>query len=246
MTASALLSIIGSSLVGIGAAWVLRKKTHAAWLNILLSFSGAYLLGTVVIHLLPEIFHETTDTHTSSGHGTTATFILAGFFIQLLIVQLTRGLEHGHLHLHDHHSTGYVTGVVFGLSVHAFMEGIPLTNAGSAEVAPVFKAILVHKIPEAFALATVLFYSLRSKTVALILLAAFVAMTPLGTLTGAYVTENHMLTYNRLIAIVCGALIHISTTIIFEASGKAHRISMYKFAAILVGAGLALAGLYYE
>jgi hypothetical protein len=41
-----------------------------------------------------------------------------------------------------------------------------------------------------------------------------------------------------LIAIVCGTFIHISTTIIFESSGKAHRISIYKFLAILAGVGV--------
>lgn len=247
MTVLQLILILSATLVGIGAAWILRNKTRSEFLSILLSFSGAYLLGTVVLHLLPEIFH-TEHTADADAHGDhiTAMFILAGFFIQLLIVQFTRGLEHGHLHLHDHHSHGYVAGVVFGLSVHAFMEGIPLASDHAGEVAPVFQAILIHKIPEAFALATVLFFSIKKHAVTAILLLAFLLMTPMGSFIGQMVTENHMLTYNRLIAVVCGSLIHISTTIIFEASGKAHRISLYKFAAILIGSGIALAGVWTE
>ncbi len=48
--------IISASVAGILAAWFLRKQTHSELLSILLSFSGAYLLGNVVLHLLPEIF----------------------------------------------------------------------------------------------------------------------------------------------------------------------------------------------
>ncbi|MBX7049493.1 MAG: ZIP family metal transporter, partial [Chitinophagales bacterium] len=107
-------------------------------------------------------------------------------------------------------------------------------------------AILLHKIPEAFALATVLFFSIRNKVITLSLLGLFTIMTPLGSYIGEVITSSHMLAYNRLIAIVCGSLIHISTTIIFEASGKAHKISLYKLGAILVGAGIALAGVWTE
>lgn len=248
MTILQIILLIFAAIAGIGAAWILRKKTHSEFLSILLSFSGAYLLGTVVLHLLPEIFHQEVSLldHSNDAH-ITAVFVLAGFFIQLFIVQFTRGLEHGHMHLHDHHTKSYVASVVFGLSVHAFMEGFPLSDAADyGVIEPVYKAILLHKIPEAFALATVLFFSIRNKVITLSLLGLFTIMTPLGSYIGEVITSSHMLAYNRLIAIVCGSLIHISTTIIFEASGKAHKISLYKLGAILVGAGIALAGVWTE
>lgn len=245
MTSIQHLLIISASITGVFAAWLLRKKTHSEFLSILLSFSGAYLLGNVVLHLLPEIFAES-STHESLGHHhdyTNAIFILLGFFIQLIVVQFTRGIEHGHLHLHEHQSKGYVAGVVFGLSFHALMEGVPLSagNIDASQLQPLFLAILVHKIPEAFALATVLFFSVKKKQNAYILLGIFSLMTPIGSFVGNYLTTIHFMEFNWLIAIVCGSLIHISTTIIFEASGKAHKISMYKFAAIIAGAGIALA-----
>lgn len=238
--------IISASVAGILAAWFLRKQTHSELLSILLSFSGAYLLGNVVLHLLPEIFadahvgHQETGAHTHDY--TAAIYILLGFFIQLLIVQFTRGIEHGHLHLHEHQSKGYIAGVFFGLSFHAFMEGVPLVgnNMEAGQMQPLFNAILVHKIPEAFALATVLFFSVSKQLNAYLLLAFFALMTPLGSVAGNYLTTQHVMDFKWLIAIVCGSLIHISTTIIFEASGKAHKISMYKFIAILAGAGIAL------
>lgn len=244
MTIIQLLLIITASIAGIAAAWLLRNKTHSELLSILLSFSGAYLLGNVVLHLLPEIFADAHHDHNELHHHdyTAAIYILVGFFIQLIIVQFTRGIEHGHLHLHEHQSNGYVAGVFFGLSFHAFMEGVPLAGDQMeiTQMQPLYTAILVHKIPEAFALATVLFFSVKQKSTAYILLALFALMTPLGSVAGNYLTEGKIMDFKWLIAIVCGSLIHISTTIIFEASGKAHKISMYKFIAILAGAGIAL------
>ncbi len=244
MTLIQLIFIVLASVAGIAAAWFLRNKTHSELLSILLSFSGAYLLGNVVLHLLPEIFAESATVSGVEHHHdyTAAIYILIGFFIQLIIVQFTRGIEHGHLHLHEHQSKGYVAGVFFGLSFHAFMEGVPLaaSNMEASQFQPLFTAILVHKIPEAFALATVLFFSVRNKNNAYILLALFAIMTPLGSFAGEKLSSGNILDFKWLIAIVCGSLIHISTTIIFEASGKAHKIGVYKFLAILAGAGIAL------
>lgn len=237
MNIAQIILIILAALCGGSAAWLLRNKTHSQFLNILLSFSGAYLLGVVVIHILPEVFHN------SNAGSQPALFILLGFFIQLLIVQLTRGIEHGHMHLHEHLSNNYVSGVVFGLSIHAFLEGIPLgsENISHGQVQPLFWGIFVHKFPETFALATVLFFSFDKKIIPLIFVVFFSLMTPLGNFLGKYLAEESIShDINWLIAIVCGTLIHISTTIIFEASGKAHKISIYKFLAILTGAGISL------
>lgn len=222
------------AFAGAAAAWILRRKTQIEVLQILLSFTGAYLLAVTVTHLLPEVF-----AHGDSMNA--AYFILLGFFVQLLIVQFTRGIEHGHLHLHDHLNSGYVTGVVFGLSLHAFLEGVPLSGSGMTHdhTEHVYYAVLIHKLPETFSLATVLFFSLRKTVYALIILAFFSVITPLGAwagkLIGSETMENNI---TWLIAIVCGTFIHISTTIIFESSGKAHRISILKFLAILAGVGV--------
>jgi zinc transporter ZupT len=234
--------LVFAAIAGGAGAWVLKNKTHNEFLSILLSFSGAYLLGVIVLHLLPEVFAHAQNTNPDHAHDySIALCILAGFFIQLIIVQFTRGIEHGHLHLHDHLSKGYVIGVLFGLSVHALLEGIPLSDSSidQQQIQSLFWAIFIHKIPEAFALATVLFFSIQKPVYAAFFILCFACLTPLGS-----VLSNNMINsserMNWLIAIVCGSLIHISTTIIFEASGKAHKISWYKFLAILTGASISL------
>lgn len=239
MSATETILLILMAAAGAFAAWVLRNKTKIDFLQILLSFTGAYLLAITVTHLVPEVF-----AHNNSSN--TAYFILAGFFMQLLIVQFTRGIEHGHLHLHEAGSGGYVAGVVFGLTLHAFLEGVPLSGSdiGHDHAEHVYYAILIHKLPEAFSLATVLFFSLKKHSHAAIILLLFTLVTPAGAWAGHFLSERsagHSI--NWLLAIVCGTFIHISTTIIFESSGKAHHISLYKFLAILLGTGLSLIGL---
>ena len=96
MTATQIILLIAASFTGIFAAWMLRNKTHSKFLSVLLSFSGAYLLGAVVLHLLPEVFENRAVNQ--SHDYTAAIYILIGFLIQLLIVQFTKGIEHGHLH----------------------------------------------------------------------------------------------------------------------------------------------------
>lgn len=229
-----IIVLILAAAAGALAAWLLRRQTQSEVLSVLLSFTGAYLLGVTVMHLLPEVFEH-------SHSDAIPIFIFLGFFVQLIIVQFTRGIEHGHLHLHEHFSSSYVFGVFFGLSMHAFLEGIPLAASGieKENMQQLFFAISLHKIPETFALATVLFFSFKNLKYAILLLLLFIGMTPLGALAGNFLThESATHDINWLLAIVSGTFIHISTTIIFEAGGKAHRISLYKFAAIIAGAAI--------
>ncbi|MEZ5013111.1 MAG: ZIP family metal transporter [Chitinophagales bacterium] len=213
----------------------MRKKSNSNMLGIILSFSGAYLLGVVILHLLPEVFMG----GDAASNRNTAGFVLAGFFIQLILVQFTRGIEHGHLHLHEHFSKGYVSGVFIGLGIHALLEGLPLGggNMPAEEVQPLYWGIFIHKLPETFALATVLFFSAKKSLWPLLLIILFASITPLGSVLGQFFTgsADPETRFHWMIAIVCGSLTHISTTIIFEASGKAHKLSVIKFLAIIGG-----------
>ena len=63
-------------------------------LSIILAFGGAYILGLLFLHLVPEAF----------SYGTIAgSFVLVGFPIQILLEYISKGLEHGHVHVHGDH-----------------------------------------------------------------------------------------------------------------------------------------------
>ena len=202
-------------------------------LNLALSFSGAFLIGITFMSLLPQLF--------STGMPDLGVFIMVGFFLQILLDQLSKGVEHGHIHVPDKVSSRFGLTILAGLSIHAFLEGIPLSGMHSHAL---MIGIAVHKIPAAFTLASVLLKTGTRVKIMPAHLLFFIAMTPLA----AWLTEWAALaegeafrnTLNLIYAMVIGSFLHISTTILFEVSTKHHRFTLYRLMAISAGLAMAL------
>jgi len=218
--------------VAVGAIIVeIFKPTKSKNIQLLLTFSGAYLLAVSVIHLIPELFRD----NTSNNIGI---FILAGFLIQILLEYFSKGIEHGHFHKRN----TIPFSVLISLCLHALLEGIPLgghlhDHAHNA----LLTGILLHKAPVAIVLLSLFLQSGMSKIKAYFLLMLFALMTPLGVYSGHLFTElsNYA---NEIMAIVIGIFLHISTTILFE-STDGHRFSFQKILTIIIGACIAILSL---
>ena len=230
--------------VFLGGALAFRfREGNSRVLKLVLSFCGSYLLGVIVLHLLPDIY--------SSHQQTIGIWVLVGYFIQLLLEQLSMGVEHGHIHNHYHTSKPmFAAQVMLGLSVHAFIEGMPLSmydafhatlHAEEHQHGHLYWGIIMHKAPEAFALALLLLTSKFSIRTIVFCLLIFSAMSPMGAMLATVMQFSPAL-LKVLIAIVVGSLLHISTTILFESdsSGDEHKISFSKVLLILLGVGLSL------
>lgn len=206
-------------------------------LKLLLSFSGAYLFSISVLHLIPEIYTAT--------NKTVGIYILLGFFLQIFLEFFSEGIEHGHVHIHHHHEKAFPITVMISLSIHSFLEGMPLTQklVASSEIYNTFlTGILLHNIPISIALMTLLLGSKLSKQSAIIWLVVFAIMAPLGAITNQFISIGIDTTayMNNVMGVVIGIFLHISTTILFESSEN-HRFNFLKFVIILLGASLALA-----
>jgi zinc and cadmium transporter len=202
-------------------------------LKLILSFSGAYLFAISVLHLIPEIY--------LSGTPNIGIYILIGFFAQILLEFFSEGIEHGHVHVHKHNAFPYA--MMIGLSIHSFLEGMPLANIGIHSHRSLLTGIIMHNIPIAIALMTMLLESHVSKKNAILWLAFFASITPLGTFTsytiGENIIGNFSIYFDKIMAVVVGIFLHISTTILFESSEN-HRFNLIKFIVILLGAGFAM------
>ena len=212
------------------------------YFGLLLTFSGAFLMGISFIHLIPEAFGR-------SKYDNLGVFILIGFLIQLCLDFMSKGVEHGHVHKQD--SQRSIFFVCAGLFIHAFLEGMPLLDSHQVHIhgegmhidhsqEHMFFAIILHKIPAALALTLLLLVS-KVKRIAIIgIIVLFSMMTPLGGAIGShlsFIKENEPI----ITAIVIGSLLHISTTILFEMDKKGnHDISITKVLVILFGFGLAM------
>ncbi|MFK8006196.1 MAG: ZIP family metal transporter [Saprospiraceae bacterium] len=243
------LILFSSVILGGGLAFYFQKNNKTI-LQLVLSFSGAFILGISVLHLMPVAFSNPIDAsaETISKHGNTVgLLILLGFFVQIFLEQLSKGVEHGHIHAPHHGKTSFAIQILLGLSIHAFFEGIPLENEhmhAHAGHNHLLWGIVLHKAPAAFALVLLFLISGFKKPLIVSALLVFALMSPLGAYMGKILTEHKVLTMERqnyVVAFVIGSFLHIATTILFEVeSAEHHSISMRKLIAILIGIGMAI------
>ncbi|MBL7964697.1 MAG: ZIP family metal transporter [Flavobacteriales bacterium] len=216
----------------VAGAMVRVIQPSAPWLRLLLSFSGAFLLGVVFLHMLPELYEEE-----GAGIGL---WLLAGFLFQVVLEFFSHGIEHGHIHLHGARGLALPLATLISLCLHSFTEGMPFADPAVAGNMPFLLGVLLHKMPMAIALAAVLQRSGGTGWSGWFMLVIFALAAPAGILVGDLARgamDGHLL--HRMLGLAIGMLLHISTTIIFE-SAPEHRFNAARFAAVIVGAAIAL------
>jgi zinc and cadmium transporter len=219
-----------------GTTIFLVRSDKSQLLKLILSFSGAYLFAITVLHLIPDAYH-------GGEHENIGIFILIGFLLQVFLEQFSEGVEHGHIHKH-HEGQVFPWGIMISLCLHAFLEGMPL--AKDQHNALIY-GIALHHIPAAFALASILMQNHFSKSKIIMYISIFAIMAPLGFYVSYGIStgsiggvENY---FNRIMGIVIGIFLHISTTILFESSVE-HKVSKKKMVAVLLGISIALIGYF--
>lgn len=245
--------LVGAVLFGGAIVAVLQKLNRGKIIKLLLSLSGGFLLAIAFIHFIPEIY-----THNGDRIGY---YILIGFLIQLFLEYFSGGVEHGHIHIKG--KPGAIPWTLFiALSIHSFIEGIPLEgqfhngqmlselidinahhghahDSAISGVKGLLLGVILHKIPVAIALMTLLLASGFKKWKAWVVLGVFSLMSPIGIIFGHYGVANFHVDMEIVLAVVVGMFLHISTTIIFEASEN-HRFNFVKLISLLLGVGLAV------
>ncbi|MBZ9652937.1 ZIP family metal transporter [Psychroflexus montanilacus] len=209
-------------LLGFGISYFVYQKSVT--INLLLAFSGSFLLSVTVLEFLPDIY--------TSGEKSIGIYILGGILLQIILEYLSGGAEHGHFHL-SKEKKDFPFVLFISLCIHAFLEGIPIHGNDH-----LLYAVIVHKVPIAIIIASFLFNTSLSKFKIIFFLLVFGLMTPLG----SFVQANTDLLDGIAIyldAIVIGIFLHVSTTILFESS-KDHKFNIYKFGIIVLGIVLAL------
>ncbi|WP_367865903.1 ZIP family metal transporter [Pedobacter sp. WC2423] len=219
-----------------GLSIFLVKSDKSQLLKLILSFSGAYLFAITVLHLIP-------DAYSGPDHAEIGIYILIGFLLQILLEQFSEGVEHGHIHKHND-TRIFPYGIMISLCLHAFLEGMPL--AADQHNALIF-GISLHHIPAAFALASILMQNKFKPAGIIFYLAVFAIMAPLGFWVSNGISTGSIggieVYFHKMMGIVIGIFLHISTTILFESSVD-HKVSKRKMVAVLLGIAIALIGFY--
>ncbi|GIV31170.1 MAG: hypothetical protein KatS3mg029_0524 [Saprospiraceae bacterium] len=236
--------LFGGVMAGGLAGFAFPVRTRQT-LQTVLSFSGAYIVGIIFLHIAPMVFSEGTS-------HIVGLWVLGGFIGQLFLEQLSAGIEHGHIHAPRQLSTGFVLSVLAGLSIHAYVEGMPLqyyddllmhghdTTAGASGHTHYFAGILLHHMPAAFALVSLLRLAGLRKWSVLICLAVFASMSPLGAISAGWISLSVSL-QKGILGLAMGSLLHIATVILFEMDSSSHmHLSARRMLAILAGIGASM------
>lgn len=224
-----LIILFAGAFIGGMLAWAIKvSKTN---MKLGLAFSGAFMLGLCFFHVLPEAY--------SAVGNKAGIWVLVGFIVQIILEVLSKGMEHGHAHAL--HGKQLPFALFIGLGLHALLEGLPFGGAHAHEHHSLLAGVIIHKIPVAFILGTVMCgagFSLMQGALAMF---GFAAMAPLGGLITHFL-EGQIIEvgdFQGIVqAILVGVFLHIATTIIFE-SDKGHTFNITKLVAILIGFGLA-------
>lgn len=222
---------------------VFRLKISDEMLKLILAFSAAYLLALSFLHLLPEVF--------GSGNEKIGIFILIGFFIQLFLDFFSTGIEHGHVHVHYNHEKKFPIAILFGLYIHSFLEGLPVSDliihTHETDSILGFKNSLVaglvlHNIPISIAFVTMLRKMEVPRNRSIFYLVLFASMAPLGACFSKFLNfvgvNNIEYIIQISLGVVVGIFLHISTTIMFESS-KNHKYNFVKMATLIAGSAVA-------
>ncbi|NBD20612.1 ZIP family metal transporter [Aquabacterium fontiphilum] len=150
--------ILAATFVGGAASVLLAAALTAPMLAVLVrhlvSLSTGVLLGTALLHVLPEAFESNVSPH--------ALFLtLLGGLLFFFLLEKAELYRHGHHHEHDdhHHHHGFDAeqagrggwSVLVGDSIHNFCDGVLIAAAFLVDVeVGVFTAaaIIAHEIPQ--------------------------------------------------------------------------------------------------
>lgn len=240
-----LYSIILFAVAFVPGWWVISRSSMIRKdLNYLLVFAGTYIFSITVVHLLPEILTR------AANPRHIAVLVLVGFFMQIFLDFITRGVEHGHVHHQGRqHTQISPLMLMIGLCIHAFMDGVILVHPGGETMQQdVFHSlglligIILHKIPAAIVLMSILLSYFSNKKLLMVLLLIFSLASPAGLLVSNHLNTTGLLEENVLMiifAVISGNFLHISTTIYFESSPE-HKYQRKKIIISILGALLAI------
>jgi len=221
-------------LIGAGVAAYLVKNPNRNVLQNMLSFSGAFLFGVLILELMPEVF--------SVHNSLPGLFFILGFFLQTGMDYWTSGIEHGHMHVPKVPGRGFVVSLFIGLGIHAIMDGLPFAGVDvhGHRHESVFMAILLHKLVEGFTIFIVLGMMNFSMKKSWWYIGFFSLITPLGMLVFDSIESLHE-HFQYVLAFAGGSLLHVSVTILFEAENVHHHgMPLRKLISILMGLALAI------
>ncbi len=246
MLALALGALAAASNLAGGKLALLRPPVKERHLLLGLAFSGGFLLAVALVLVLPECVH--------SVEG--APWLIAGGYF---LVYVAEHLFAGHAHhvLYEPHGAHpligahvceeeqtpirkpAVTAAAAGLILHSAFDGAAIAaalQAGRAVGWLTFLAVVLHKVPEGFSLASIALSARRTARAARGLTLWLAVASLAGTVVTLMLGQLAPGTSGAVLAVACGMFIHIAATDLLPTTSHVRGLST--LAATTAGAGL--------
>jgi zinc transporter ZupT len=167
---------------------------------------AGFMLAAAFIRMLPESAHV--------PHA--FVFVLLGYFGVHLFEHIVAPHFHFGEEIHAdaeaflRPSAAYLA--VVGLGVHTLFDGVAI--AAGFLISPtlgllLFLAVLLHKLPEGFAIASIMLATGHSRSAALLAAAALGALTLLGALVTGFLAETHV---GYALALSAGVTVYVAAS----------------------------------
>ena len=205
--------LIAAAALASAAFPVLLPRLQAR-AHFLLSFAAGVMLGAAFFHMLPEAVDE--------GGIEALPWVLIGFVFlfsmeRYVLIHWCKEDEACEVHGGRHHHPPRAMGLaaLVGLSIHTLVDGFALGASVAGGVGTsVFLAILFHKVPNSFSLASILVYERYARRTVAAYVGLFVLMLPLGALlyfllSGAL---DHGAFGARALAFSAGTFLHLAVS----------------------------------
>ena len=240
-TLAALANFVGGLLLIKSGAHRLGER----FLKYLVALGAGFMLAAIFIEMLPETVHIWTETNprTTGAVAASMTLLLGGY----LLIQLFEHTIAPHFHFGaETHPESFMRPsaaytAVGGLWIHTFFDGVSIAAAFLVNFKVgllVFIAILLHKMPEGFTVASIMLASGRSTNKALFATLAIGAATLAGVVAIALVQQRMSSIIAYALPFSAGVTLYVAASdLIPEVNQKEERNPMVS---IVVFAGVAL------
>lgn len=174
VTLAFILVTAAATAVG-GMIVTVRRQWNASVLNYFVALGGGFMLAAVVLEMMPV-------SATMTAHA--PLLVLAGYLmIHLVEHTAVRHFHFGEETHPEHIGAGVGFSALVGLSIHSFFDGISV--ASGFVISPrlgllLFVAIILHKAPEGFTIASIMLAGGHSRRTALLSSVAVGAAGVLG------------------------------------------------------------------
>jgi zinc transporter ZupT len=177
-TLSLVLGLVAALADVLGALILVRTHWEKRYLRYFVALGAGFMMAAVLLEMVPESFRL--------AFRWTPALVLGGYcLIHLLEHTITPHFHFGDETHHELISTHTSNSVVAGLAAHSLFDGVAIASGFVISTWLgwiIFVAILLHKLPEGFTVASVMLASGHSRKAALSSAGIVAAATLLGVL----------------------------------------------------------------